>query len=132
MKIKDLNVCSRLADERKRLNLTQSIIANACDVSIKTVGRWERNIAIPADKLALLIPLKYDITYILTNVKLQTHANKQTEDTHLKQQRHSDSAEVSQEQRMWLEIIENLTRNDASQIKEFGMALLGYSQAKKT
>jgi len=68
MKIIDKYVCFRLKQERKRLGLNQGIIAGHCDVSVKTVGRWEKNIPIPADKLALLVPLGYNVTYILTNV----------------------------------------------------------------
>jgi len=128
MKIKDINVCTRLANERKRLKLTQSEVAKTCNVSVKTVGRWERNVAIPADKLALLIPLQYDITYILTNVKFESTDNKLS--SNIQHVPTVASQEISTEQRMWLDIIKNLTSNDASQLKEFGLALLGYSQAK--
>ena len=69
-KIKDINVCLRLGEERKRLHLNQNKVAEHCEVSVKSVGRWEKNIPIPADKLALLVELGYDITYILTGVKL--------------------------------------------------------------
>ena len=57
MKIKDTNVCLRLGEERKRLNLSQSKVAVYCEVSTKTIGRWEKNTPIPADKLALLVQL---------------------------------------------------------------------------
>lgn len=36
---------------------------------MKTVGRWEKNIGIPADKLALLWEKKFDAQYILTGVR---------------------------------------------------------------
>lgn len=134
MKIKDINVCSRLAGERKRLKLTQNQIASTCHVSVKTVGRWEKNVAIPADKLALLIPLKYDITYLLTNVRFEVPNDTLSKNAHAEQSHNlqEKSTKLSQEQHMWLNILENLTNNDASQIKEIGLALLGYSQAKNT
>lgn len=134
MKIKDINVCARLAKERKRLKLTQREIADICDVSTKTVGRWERNVAIPSDKLALLIPLKYDITYILTSVKFEIPDSNLSENIGNEQNRSASeiSEKLSSEQRMWLNIIESLSSDDASQIKEFGMALIGYSQARSS
>lgn len=44
MAIKDINVCTRLAEERKRLSLNQHKVADYCEVSVKTIGRWEKNI----------------------------------------------------------------------------------------
>lgn len=54
---KDTFVCMWLQQERDRLGLSQAVIAAAAEVAVKTVGRWEREIAIPADKLRKLVPL---------------------------------------------------------------------------
>ncbi len=62
----DNNVFFRLKNERLRLGLGQSDVANATDVSLKTVQRWEKEIAIPSDKLALLVNLGVDAQYIVT------------------------------------------------------------------
>ncbi len=62
----DKYIPDRLKNERIRLNLSQKDIADAIDVTSKTVGRWERDDAIPSDKLALLVGLGFDALYILT------------------------------------------------------------------
>lgn len=62
----DNNVFFRLKNERLRLNLGQSDIADATDVSLKTVQRWEKEVAIPSDKLALLANCGIDVQYIVT------------------------------------------------------------------
>ena len=62
----DNSVFFRLKNERLRLNLGQSDIANATDVSLKTVQRWEKEIAIPSDKLAVLANFGIDIQYVIT------------------------------------------------------------------
>ena len=137
MNIKDINVCTRLGEERKRLNLNQNKVAAYCEVSIKTVGRWERNIPIPADKLALLAQLGYDISYILTNVKLApqiagleaaSRAWKTGDDKETTQQ---EPATISKEQETWLNMLETLTNGDSKRLKQIGLALVGYSQARK-
>ena len=136
MKIKDTNVCLRLGEERKRLNLNQNKVAVYCDVNVKTVGRWEKNIPIPADKLALLAQLGYDITYILTGVKLapqvaglEAAANvwNLTKDQNTAQ---DASGAISQEQETWLSILEGLAGGDHKRLQQIGLALVGYSQAK--
>jgi transcriptional regulator with XRE-family HTH domain len=136
MKIKDTNVCLRLGEERKRLNLNQNKVAVYCDVNVKTVGRWEKNIPIPADKLALLAQLGYDITYILTGVKLapqvaglEAAANvwNLTKDQSTAQ---DASGAISQEQETWLSILEGLAGGDHKRLQQIGLALVGYSQAK--
>jgi len=136
MKIKDTNVCLRLGEERKRLNLNQNKVAVYCDVNVKTVGRWEKNIPIPADKLALLAQLGYDITYILTGVKLapqvaglEAAANvwNLTKDQNTAQ---DESGVISQEQETWLSILEGLAGGDRKRLQQIGLALVGYSQAK--
>lgn len=132
MKSKDTNVCLRLGEERKRLNLNQNKVAGYCEVSVKTVGRWEKNIPIPADKLSLLAQLGYDISYILTGVKLSPQvygleAASQVWNTDDAQQA-ADA--VSKDQEVWLNILENLAAGDNERLKQIGLALVGYSQAK--
>lgn len=63
---KDISVCSRLKSERESLRLTQQEIADALDMSLKTVTRWEKRIPIPSDKLGGLIKLGFDALYVLT------------------------------------------------------------------
>lgn len=136
MKIKDTNVCLRLGEERKRLSLNQHKIADYCDVSVKTIGRWEKNIPIPADKLALLAQLGYDITYILTGMKLASQiAGLDAASTVWNSVNRSDTDEqhagiISKEQETWLNILEGLAGGDRERLKQIGLALVGYSQAK--
>tara|TARA_Y100000814_G_scaffold265831_1_gene219368 strand:+ start:284 stop:616 length:333 start_codon:yes stop_codon:yes gene_type:complete len=59
-----------LREERKALGLDQQQIADALDVSLKTVGRWEKNIAIPSDKLAGLATQGFDVVYVLTGQRM--------------------------------------------------------------
>lgn len=63
---KDISVCSRLREERKAKGLDQQEIADALGVSIKTIGRWEKAIAIPSDKLAALASFGIDVLYVVT------------------------------------------------------------------
>ncbi len=135
MAIKDTNVCLRLGGERKRLHLNQNKVATYCDVSVKTVGRWEKSIPIPADKLSLLAQLGYDITYILTGVKLapQTvglEAASQVWNTDNGNTSQQTSGTIPKEQEEWLGILEKLTGGDSDRLKQIGLALIGYSQAK--
>lgn len=62
----DKNVFFRLREERERLGITQASMAEVTGVNIKTVGRWEREIPIPSDKLAVLVDLGIDVLYVLT------------------------------------------------------------------
>ena len=135
MKVKDTSVCLRLGEERKRLSLNQNKVAAYCEVSVKSVGRWEKNIPIPADKLALLAQLGYDITYILTGVKLAPQVDGlnaasqvwNTDNSNINQQ----AADIiSKEQESWLGVLENLAGGDSERLKQIGLALVGYSQAK--
>src|SRR5690606_28378919 len=66
---KDISVCHRLREQREALRLGQQEVADAVDVSLKTVGRWEKSIAIPSDKLGSLAGLGFDAVYILTGVR---------------------------------------------------------------
>ena len=126
MTTKDTSVCLRLGEERKRLNLNQNKVAGYCEVSVKTVGRWEKNIPIPADKLSLLAQLGYDISYIITGIKLSPQTYALEAATHSQQ---TDDA-VSKDQEVWLNILENLVAGDNERLKQIGLALVGYSQAK--
>lgn len=45
-------ICERLKLERDRLKLGQAAVAGIAEVAVKTVGRWEREIPIPSDKLS--------------------------------------------------------------------------------
>ncbi len=136
MKIKDINVCLKLGEERKRLNLNQNKVAIYCEVSIKTIGRWEKNIPIPADKLALLAQLGYDITYILTNLKLipettgLTAAADVWKVTDSNKINGENTISISKEQEIWLNMLESLTGGDQQRLQQIGLALVGYSQAK--
>ncbi len=136
MKIKDTNVCLRLGEERKRLHLNQNKVATYCEVSTKTIGRWEKNIPIPADKLALLVQLGYDITYILTSVKLAPQvaglkaAANIWNSTTSKETTQQDSGAISEEQEVWLNILKRLAGGDQKHLQQILLALVGYSQAK--
>ncbi|MEC5207413.1 DNA-binding XRE family transcriptional regulator [Vogesella perlucida] len=66
---KDLSVCFYLQQERERLKLNQAVVAAAAEVAVKTVGRWEREISIPADKLAKLVALGFDAQFVVTGVR---------------------------------------------------------------
>ena len=132
---KDTNVCLRLGEERKRLSLNQNKVAAYCEVSVKTIGRWEKTIPIPADKLALLAQLGYDITYILTGIKLAPQvagldAASQVWNTDNSDKTQQVSDVANKEQEAWLGILENLAGGDNDRLKQIGLALVGYSQAK--
>ena len=66
---KELCVCVFFRQERERLALGQAVVAAAAEVTVKTVGRWEREIAIPADKLAALTSLGFDAQYVVTGIR---------------------------------------------------------------
>lgn len=59
-------VCERLKLERERLQFGQAAVAGVAEVTVKTVGRWEREIPIPSDKLGLLARLGFDSQYVVT------------------------------------------------------------------
>lgn len=63
---KDISVCFRLREERGRLGKNQQDIAEALGINVKTVTRWEKSVAIPADKLAALAALGLDVLYVVT------------------------------------------------------------------
>ena len=72
---KDISVCLRLREERKARGLDQQEIADALGVNIKTVGRWEKNIAIPTDKLAALQGFGVDVYYVVTGQHMPVVTN---------------------------------------------------------
>lgn len=63
---KDISVCVRLRAERERLGKTQGEISELLGVAIKTVTRWEKETAIPADHLGTLAANGVDVLYVLT------------------------------------------------------------------
>ncbi|TVU86083.1 LexA family transcriptional regulator [Pseudoalteromonas neustonica] len=66
--LQDINVCELFKKERNRLNLSQKEIADFLGMSSKQISRWETQIAIPSDKLALLSGLGFDTNYIITGI----------------------------------------------------------------
>ena len=126
----NIEVCQRLGEERKRLKYSQKYVSDICKVNIKTVSRWEHSNPIPADKLAQLVPLGYDITYILTGVDLEVTDRAEPQVRHnLDQGSHSiPPIMASDNQQIWLNILQNASSNDGGNIREIALALLGYSQ----
>ena len=59
-----------LKEERNRLNLKQREIAIACDVTERTVIKWESGSPIPSDKLAVLASLGFDIQYVVLGKRI--------------------------------------------------------------
>lgn len=137
MKINNKSICLRLGDERKRLNLNQAAIADYCGVSSKSVSRWEKSIAIPADKLAMLALLGYDITYVLTSVKLASQLEGLDAAARVLN-RAADNSEpispksnaVSDDQQVWLDILSKLAGGDNERLRQMGLALVGYSEIR--
>jgi transcriptional regulator with XRE-family HTH domain len=139
MNPKDTNVCARLGEERKRLHLSQNTVAEYCGVSVKTIGRWEKNIPVPSDKLALLHDLGYDYGYILTGLKQASNIadlgaassiwNRTTPGTE-NQTEIQGNQNISTDQKIWLDLLENLAGGDHKRLQQIGLALVGYSQAK--
>jgi transcriptional regulator with XRE-family HTH domain len=62
-----VSFCYRLAEERKRLGLSQSKVASDCGVSREMWGKYERGSATPGcDVIARFAGLGADAIYILT------------------------------------------------------------------
>lgn len=59
----------RLREERARLGLTQQEIADAVHVHVKTVRRWESQVAIPLDAMIPLLAIGYDVQYVASGVR---------------------------------------------------------------
>lgn len=72
----DNNVFFRLKNERLRLGYGQSDIAETTNVSLKTVQRWEKEVPIPSDKLAMLANLNFDVLFILVGQRSEAWLTK--------------------------------------------------------
>lgn len=59
----------RLREERARLGLTQQEVADAANVHVKTVRRWESQVAIPLDAMIPLLAIGYDVQYVASGVR---------------------------------------------------------------
>lgn len=59
----------RLREERARLGLTQKDVAVAAQVHVKTVRRWESQVAIPLDAMIPLLAIGYDVQYVVSGVR---------------------------------------------------------------
>lgn len=59
----------RLREERARLGLTQQEVADTANVHVKTVRRWESQVAIPIDAMIPLLAIGYDVQYIASGVR---------------------------------------------------------------
>ena len=64
-----MDACSRLEEERERLGLTRAGVAEELGVDRTTVQRWEKAIAVPADKLGALARMGFDAQYVVTGVR---------------------------------------------------------------
>ena len=60
------NISQRLREERKRLNLKQKDMALICEITQRSIIRWEQEATIPANKLMKLAEHGFNIYYILT------------------------------------------------------------------
>lgn len=59
----------RLREERARLGLTQQEVADTASVHVKTVRRWESQVAIPLDAMIPLLAIGYDVQYVASGVR---------------------------------------------------------------
>lgn len=59
----------RLREERARLGLTQQQVADVVNVHVKTVRRWESQVAIPLDALVPLLGIGYDVQYVASGIR---------------------------------------------------------------
>lgn len=60
------NIHSRLKEERERLGLSQKGCAEAAGVGLSTWRGWERSRAMPAEALGPLLPMGFDIGYVIS------------------------------------------------------------------
>lgn len=63
-------VAERLREERLRLNYSQEEVGTACGMSGRTVISWEQGSKVPSHCLAMLVVKGFDVTYILTGVRV--------------------------------------------------------------
>ncbi|MEW6330215.1 MAG: helix-turn-helix transcriptional regulator [Pseudomonadota bacterium] len=60
---------TRLAEERKRLGLSQQELAEACDSTRESIGKYERDVNVPGGEILMsLARLGMDTQYVLTGV----------------------------------------------------------------
>ncbi|TDR42579.1 helix-turn-helix protein [Tahibacter aquaticus] len=59
----------RLREERARLGLTQQEVADTANVHVKTVRRWESQVAIPLDAMVPLLGIGYDVQYVASGLR---------------------------------------------------------------
>ena len=111
---KDFSVCSRLREERKALGLDQQQVADVLVVSLKTVGRWEKSIAIPSDKLAALAAIGVDVVYVLTG-----------------QRALSGAKELSDQESAVIDSFRCLSEADQAAVSRLTNALAATSQGEK-
>lgn len=71
------DVSFRLRAERKRLNLDQKKVSALCDVSLKTVQRWEAGTPIPSDKMSLLFKNGFDPQFIFTGSRMSNNVDQE-------------------------------------------------------
>lgn len=55
--------------ERDRLGISQEKIADVCNVTRQGVYKWDKGGSIPFEKLLKLVPLGFDIQFIITGVR---------------------------------------------------------------
>lgn len=149
------NICLRLCDERKRLKLHQSDIADCCGVNVKTVSRWENSIAIPSNKLLALLNTGMDVIYILTGAKLDPEHTQALIETSMhiddngkdngngKDKGNGDGAgknfstgepltEISDEHIAWLKMVDALVYAQPNIVSDLKHILLSYPGTTKS
>lgn len=106
-------VCQRLRSERQRLGLKQEEVGSICETVVQTVRRWEKNVPIPSDKLARLMPHGFDGQFILSGVtSANLHAVARADDP------------AAARQRRALELFARLTPSEQDALVHFLDALL--------
>jgi len=66
----ETDLSGRLRIERQSLGLSQFDVADLLGVNQKTVARWEKETAIPSDKLQSLHAHGFDVVYVLTGQRM--------------------------------------------------------------
>lgn len=66
----DSHCADRLKEERKRLGLNQTLLADLCAISREMWGKYERGIAVPGGDVLLRFAVNGgDVQYVLTGVR---------------------------------------------------------------
>lgn len=110
---KDISVQLRLKAEREAAKLTQQEVADALDVALKTITRWERSTPIPSDKLSELGRLGIDAVYVLTGERIRKPCAQDAQDppsTYAKA--HSPPAVLSDREQAVLDCARQLNREN--------------------